>query len=67
MTPVESSSLAAVDHDAASGTLKVQFKSGETYHYAGVPASDHAALMASDSKGAHFQKNIRGKFKASKA
>lgn len=64
MTPVESSSIAAIDHDPDSNTLMVEFKTGQTYHYAGVPASAHAALMASKSKGMHFQAHIRGKFDA---
>lgn len=62
MTPVKSSSLAAVAHDPASGTLTVKFNSGETYTYAGVSADQHAKLMAADSIGSHFQKNIRSAF-----
>jgi KTSC domain len=62
MTPVKSSSLAAVHHDPATGVLSVKFQSGETYTYAGVSAGDHAKLMSADSVGSHFQKNIRNKF-----
>jgi hypothetical protein len=63
MTPVKSASIAAAGHDPATQTLTVQFKSGETYHYAGVSADQHSKLMAADSVGSHFQSNIRQKFK----
>lgn len=62
MTPVKSSSLAAVGHDPVTNTLKVKFNSGETYHFAGVSSDQHAKLMSAPSIGSHFQKNIRGAF-----
>ncbi len=67
MTPVKSSSLEAIAHDPATGVLSVKFKSGETYHYAGVSAADHSMLMAAESVGSHFQKNIRSKFEGKKS
>lgn len=66
MTPVKSDSIAAIGHDAATRTLKVQFNNGSTYHYAGVSADQHAALMLSDSKGAHLNAKIRPNFKSTK-
>ena len=66
LTPVKSSNIAAVGFDPATSTLGVQFSSGATYHYAGVSAEDHAALMGADSIGSHFAKNIRGKFEGVK-
>lgn len=67
MTPVKSNSLAAIGHDAATNTLKVQFANGGTYHFKDVPASEHAKLMAAKSIGSHFQANIRTKYKGTRA
>jgi hypothetical protein len=62
LTPVVSSQIAAIGHDAASNTLAVKFSSGSTYHYSGVSAEDFAAFKDADSIGSHFGKTIRGKF-----
>lgn len=62
MSPVESSNMAAVGYDAPSQTLHVQFKGGSHYTHAGVSPEAHAALMAAESKGSHYSKNIKGKF-----
>lgn len=66
MTPVNSDSIAKVGHDPASRTLKVEFNNGGIYHYAGVSADQHAALMRADSIGTHFHQNIRPNFNATK-
>ena len=43
---IQSSSLAAVGYDAASGTLRVTFaRSKKTYRYHGVPAAVFAQLQ----------------------
>jgi hypothetical protein len=67
MTPVKSSSVAAVGHNPETSVLSVRFNSGETYHYAGVSADQHAKLMAAESVGSHFQKHIRGAFEGKKS
>ncbi|MGA3015963.1 MAG: KTSC domain-containing protein [Bryobacteraceae bacterium] len=59
MQPVESSNIEAIGHDPATNTLGVKFKSGGLYHYQGISAEKHQALMAADSKGKHFFKHIR--------
>lgn len=59
MTPVVSSSLSAVGHDAGVDELHVQFKNGTRYVYSGVSAEKHAALISADSIGKHFAANIR--------
>lgn len=63
LTPVESSQIHAIGHNAATNTLAVQFKSkhgaGSTYHYPGVTAEQHAAFAASESKGKHFGEHIK--------
>lgn len=33
---------------------------GDVFHYPGVPAELHQQLMASQSVGSHFMKNVRG-------
>lgn len=62
MTPVKSSNIAAIGHDAETGKLHVQFKSGGTWVYDDVPAETHAAMTNADSVGSYFHKNIKGKF-----
>jgi hypothetical protein len=59
MIPVKSSQIAAVDYDGLS-LLTVQFNSGSTYQYQGVPPEKYAALMSAESVGAFFGKNIKG-------
>lgn len=62
MTPVTSSSIAAIGHDPLTNTLAVKFHGGKTYHYSNVKPEDAAALMASKSIGSHFGQNIRNKY-----
>lgn len=68
--PVESSNIASIGYDPASQVLEVQFKSGgkpgSIYRYADVPADEHAALMAAESPGSHFARNIRGAYKSTR-
>jgi hypothetical protein len=66
MTPVKSSSLAAVSHDPVSKTLNVIFNNGGKYAYQGVSAELHSQLMKAKSIGTHFQQNIRSRFKSVK-
>lgn len=42
--------------------LVIDFKSGGTYVYDGVPREAYDALIAADSVGKHFHQHIRGKF-----
>jgi hypothetical protein len=57
--PVNSSNIAGVGYDAATQEMHVQFSSGATYSYIGVPPEHHEALANADSIGAHFAKHIR--------
>lgn len=64
MTPVQSSQIAALGHDAASKTLAVEFKGwggkpGSTYHYANVDAATFDALRGAESIGSHFGRHIK--------
>ena len=60
---VESSLIKSVAYDAATSVLTVVLvKDNETYEYSKVPESVYKELMAAESKGAYFVKNIRDKF-----
>lgn len=66
LEPVESSLIAATGYDPASNTLAVQFKSGDTYHYEGVPPEVVQAMDEADSVGKFFGQNIRSQFQGKK-
>jgi len=59
---VESATLSAVVYDESEEVLQLQFCSGATYEYSGVPAAVHAALLNASSKGGYFNQAIRGHF-----
>lgn len=61
MKEVSSSTISHIGHDGE--TLSVQFKSNPKviYDYPGVTAEEHAAFMASDSKGSHHAKVFKGR------
>lgn len=67
LKPVSSSSISHVGHDPQTQTLTVKFANGGLYHYDGVPASEHDALMSAPSVGKHFAERIRNKYSARKA
>jgi hypothetical protein len=56
LTPVESGLIAAIGHQ--DGTLAVQFKNGNTYHYP-ADADTFTRFLSADSKGTHFARYIR--------
>lgn len=59
ITPVTSSNIAAIGYDIETTELAVQFKNGKTFVYIGVSREEHAALMASESIGKHFNQFIK--------
>jgi hypothetical protein len=61
-TAVESTTLRAVAYDRADQVLCLEFRSRVVYCYFGVPQSVHQDLMAANSKGSYFNRNIRGRF-----
>ena len=64
---VESSLIKEVAYDAVTKVLTVQLvDKTEKYLYKDVPAEVYAALMASESKGTYFVKNIKGKYEFTK-
>ena len=66
MESVESSNLAKIGYDEDSGILRVEFKSGTTYDYKGVPLSAYETLLESNSKGACFALIIKGHYEYEK-
>lgn len=65
-TAVKSSNLHSVGYDPDAQSLEVRFKGkdgapGTLYRYEGVTAKEHAAFMASESKGTHFAQHIKQK------
>jgi hypothetical protein len=61
-TVVESTTLTTVAYDRASQVLRLEFRSRAAYCYFGVPPGVHQDLMAADSKGSYFNRNIRGRY-----
>lgn len=60
-TAVESSLLAAVGY-SIHATLDLQLRSGAIYRYFGVPRAVFEGLLAAESKGAYFNRNVRNRF-----
>lgn len=60
MRPVDSSNVEAIGYDSATKTLRVHFKNGGVYDYAGVPAEKHTALLEAKSVGGHLHRLING-------
>ncbi len=61
-TTVESTTLSSVRYDEVRRVLELQFRSRIVYQYFNVPASVHADLLNSASKGAFFNHAIRGHY-----
>ena len=61
-TAVVSSLLSSVGY-AIDATLELEFRSGAIYHYFAVPHAVFAGLIAADSKGTYFNRNIRSRFR----
>ena len=60
---VESSFLSKAGYDPATKTLAIQMKNNsDTYLYKEVPQAVYDGLLAADSKGGYYVKNIKGKF-----
>lgn len=64
LAAVKSSQIHAIGHDAATNTLRVQFKNrdgspGSRYDYPGVPAETHADMLKAESIGKFFGKYIK--------
>ena len=56
---VSSSCIAEVGYDLSDKTLAVRFLGGREYRYLGVPHETYQALLAADSIGGYFNKEVR--------
>ncbi len=61
-TTVESTTLAAVSYDVPNHRLCLEFRNRQVYCYSCVPPAVYRALIAAPSKGAYFNRYIRGRF-----
>jgi hypothetical protein len=59
---VDSSLLASAAYDVSESVLNLEFRDGAIYRYFAVPATVYDDLLAADSKGSYFNKQIRGRF-----
>jgi hypothetical protein len=66
MIPMPSSTIAAIGYDPTAKTMTIAFKSGGTYHYAGVPHDIHSGLTSAASVGKYFHAHVRGKYPSNK-
>lgn len=60
--PVSSSLVAAIGYDEESETLEVEFVSGAVYRYRGIEPDVNEAFRAAASKGAFFNRHIKGAY-----
>jgi hypothetical protein len=61
MIPVNSSAIAAIGYE--QGVLAVTFHDTGTYFHPGVPYSVFAALLHASSKGAFYNRYVRGRYR----
>ena len=58
--PVESSSIVSIGYAPQERMLELEFRqSGEVYQYFDVPAEDHAAFLAAESKGTYLNQQFK--------
>jgi hypothetical protein len=62
MIPLDSSNLTGYDYDPGAQALTVEFKKGQQWRYAAVPAEVANGLGEADSAGRYFATEIRGKY-----
>ncbi len=62
MIPVTSSNIEAIGHIPERLLLRVTFKSGQTWEYAGVTAEVFNRMLNAESVGKFFSASIRGHY-----
>ncbi len=65
-SPLKSSNLKSVGYDARTGTLEVEFHSGQVHRYHGVTADHHTKLVTAPSPGSYFHAHIRDRHKSTR-
>lgn len=63
---VESSNVERIGYDNGSSTLRVEFKTGGTYDYFGVPEDIFENLRHASSVGGYLASAIKGSYPFSK-
>ncbi|WP_380285992.1 KTSC domain-containing protein [Kitasatospora purpeofusca] len=61
-TPVDSSALRSVGYDRVRRVLELEFTAGGVYAYLAVPRRVHRELMAAESRGRYFVREIRDRY-----
>lgn len=62
MTPVQSSNIAAIGYDKETKKMRVKFTGGNLYEYHGVEPHIHTNMLAHESPGKFFARDIRGQY-----
>jgi hypothetical protein len=60
---VSSSLLASVSYDAGQSVLQLELCDGAIYRYFAVPPAIYEGLLAAESKGSYFNREIRDCFR----
>ena len=60
--PLYSSNIERADYDPDMGELTVEFKSGSSYVYRGVPRDTFLGLQNAKSAGEYFQRQIKNRY-----
>ena len=63
MPQLNSPAIERADYDAGSATMQIVFRSGQAYHYAGVPLFVFRDLVLHASPGWFFQTHIRDRYR----
>jgi hypothetical protein len=58
-TPIKSSHIKSMAHDAATNSLEVEFQNGKVYTYPNVNKSAYLQILAAPSAGEAFHRIIR--------
>lgn len=66
LTRVESSNIEAIGYDEARRTLRIKFKSGQSFDYLGVPIGIYREMMGAESKGKYLTAHVKGRFNSQK-
>jgi hypothetical protein len=61
--PIESTLLASAAYFPDQTLLELEFRDGALYHFFDVPAECFQQLIAANSKGVFFNRNIRNRFR----
>jgi hypothetical protein len=60
--PIDSSAIASIGYSPEHLELEAEFRRGHVYRFFAVPPEAYARLMEADSKGAHFNREIRSRY-----